>query len=78
MDICVNGEVVNFLIDMGSSINVISNKIYEGKLQDVVLKKTNLKCMPFTSKIHVELKGKLLAAPETKRNFISPTICHCR
>ena len=74
MDICVNGQVVNFLIDTGSSINVISNSIYERKLKDIALKKTNLKAMPFMSKTPVQLKGKFLATLETKQNFNVATI----
>ena len=66
MDISVNGQMINFLLDMGSSINVISNKIYMQTLTSVVLQKTNIKAMPFTSKTPVHLKGKFLATLETK------------
>ena len=71
MDICVNGQVVNFLIDTGSSINVISNSIYERKLKDIALKK--MLCLS-RQKPPVQLKGKFLATLETKRNFKVATI----
>lgn len=34
MDIRVNGQVINFLIDTASSINVIRNATYERRLTD--------------------------------------------
>ena len=74
MDISVNGQMINFLIDTGSSINVISNRIYMQKLTSVVLQKTNIKAMPFNSKTPVHLKGKFLATLETKRKINVATI----
>ena len=69
MDISVNGHMINFLIDTGSSINVISNKIYVQTLKSVGLQKTNIKAMPFSLKTPVHLKGKFLATLETKRKI---------
>ena len=74
MDISVNGHAINFLIDTGSSINVISNKIYEQKLKGITIQKTSLKALPFTSTTPVPLKGKFPATLETKRQFHVATI----
>ena len=74
MDISVNGRVINFLIDTGSSINVIINKIYEEKLKGIALQKTDLKALPFTSTTPLPLKGKFQATLETKCQFHVATI----
>ena len=69
INIRVNGHVINFLIDTGSSINVISKTIYEQKLKDILLHKTSLKALPFTSTTPVPLKDKFQATFETKHQF---------
>ena len=74
INIRVNGHVINFLIDTGSSINVISKTIYEQKLKDIPLHKTSLKALPFTSTTPVPLKGKFQATLETKHQFHVATI----
>ena len=69
-----HSQIINFLIDTGSSINVISNKIYMQTLKNVELQKTNIKAMLFNSKTPVQLKGKFLATLETKRKINVATI----
>ena len=74
MNISVNGQIINFLIDTGPSINVISNKIYMQTLKNVELQKTNIKAMSFNSKTPVQLKGKFHAKLEPKRKINVATI----
>ena len=69
INIRVNGHVINFLIDTGSSINVISKTIYDQKLKDIPFYKTSLKALPFTSTTPVPLKVKFQATLETKHQF---------
>ena len=74
LNIRVNGNVINFLIDTGSSMNVISKTIYEQKLKDIPLHKTSLNALPFTSTTPVPLKGKFQATLEAKHQFHVATI----
>lgn len=73
MDISLNGQMVNFTIDTGSSINVISQAVCQ-KLKDIELQKTNIKAFPFNSKKPVQMKGKFQSTLETKRKLTVATI----
>ena len=65
-DIGVNCKIVNCLIGSGCSINLSCNTTYDRKLKDIALQKANPTSLPLKSKVPLQLKGKFLAALETR------------
>ena len=69
----ISGQKVKFTIDTGSSINVISSSVFEA-LQDVQLKRTNIKALPFHSTTPVKMKGKFQTTIESRKKMTVATI----
>ena len=73
MNLKMNGQKINFTIDTGSSINVISPSAFQS-LQDVQLKGTNIKAFPFHSTTPVKMKGKFQITIESRKKMTVATI----
>ena len=73
VNIFVNGINMRFLVDTGSSINVIGYETFQ-KLKSITLKRTTIQAFPFNSKEPVELKEKFETTMESGRKFTIATI----
>ena len=69
-NVTISGQKVKFTIDTGSSIIVISSSVFEA-LQDVQLKRTNIKAFPFHSTTPVKVKGKFQTTIESRKMTVA-------
>ena len=72
-NVTISGQKVKFTMDTGSSINVISSSVFEA-LQDVQLKRTNIKAFPFHSTTPVKMKGNFQTTIESRKKMTVATI----
>ena len=72
-NVLVNGISMRFLVDTGSSINVIDYGTFQ-KLPNITLKRTTIKAYPFNSNEPVKMKGKFDTTIESQNKFAVATI----
>ncbi|XP_053380302.1 uncharacterized protein K02A2.6-like [Mercenaria mercenaria] len=70
----VNGHNVKFLIDTGSSVNVLDQETYNKMNPKPKLQKPNLKVFAYGTDSHVKLLGKFVTTVETKQKYTTAEI----
>ena len=73
----INGVKVEFLIDTGASVNILTQKDYEflctKSKDEISLRKTKTRIYAFDSSEPVELRGKFKALVDSKRRVAATT-----
>ena len=72
--ICINLRKINFIVDMGATVDVIDSKTYDRLQSSIKLSKSTTKIFAYGSDKPLTLKGQFQAALESDKRFTNSVI----